>query len=530
MHTKTIKNRILTSILAFGLSASTTWAQVPNYRVSAANAMDPNEVTIAINPTNHQNLIAGANLNYVYISNDGGYTWTQNRLSSLYGVWGDPSVTFDADGNGYFGHLANPPQSLGFWIDRIIIQKTSDGGTTWNGGAGIGLRLPRQQDKEWVTADITHSPYRNQIYTAWTEFDSYGSTHPADSSRIRFSRSTDGGETWSEAITLSDHGGNCIDNGGTTEGAVPAVGPNGEIYVAWSGPLGIVLDRSFDGGKTFGIDRPVASHYGGWAQQVDGLQRANGMPVTGCDISNSPHRGTVYVLWSDRRNGDIDIFITRSSNHGETWSEPLRVNDDNSGRDQFFPWLAIDPVTGGVYVVFYDRRNTQGDWTEVTVAFSHDGGQNFENRRVDEQAFDPERQYFLGDYINIAAYNGRVHPIWTRMDSNLRTVWTAVIVDTTATTAVTDKMETPRDFSLMPAYPNPFNTETRIKYNLRETGPVTLRIYNSKGHRVGTLVNSTMPAGQHTVIFQGADLPSGVYIIQLSTAQGSMTQKCVLSR
>ena len=530
MHYNTFKNSLFAGMLILGVTAICAQGQIRNYRVSAANAMDPNEVTIAINPANPQNLIAGANLNYVYFSIDGGYTWTQQRLASLYGVWGDPSVVFDADGNGYFGHLANPPQSLGYFIDRIIVQKTTDGGETWNTGAGIGFRQPKQQDKEWVAADISNSPHRNNLYVAWTEFDSYGSSHPADSSRIRFSRSTDGGINWSTAITLSDRGGNCLDGDATTEGAVPAVGPEGQVYVAWSGPQGIVLDRSFDGGQTFGRDLPVAAHYGGWAQQVDGLQRANGMPVTGCDISQSPYRGTVYVLWSDQRNGDIDIFIARSTDQGETWSTPLRVNDDQSGRDQFFPWLAVDPVTGGVYVVFYDRRNTQGDWTEVTVALSHDGGQSFENRRVDEQAFDPETAYFLGDYINIAAYAGRVHPIWTRMDSNLRTVWTAVLEDTAATTAVSDRTTEPDTFWLYPAFPNPFSSQTHITYSIRETGNVTLRIYNSSGHHVATLLNQTVAAGRHTALFEGRDLPSGVYIIQLSTAQGTQTQKCILSR
>ena len=61
----------------------------------------------------------------------------------------------------------------------------------------------------------------------------------------------DFGETWSAPLRLSQVAGDCIDDDNTVEGAVPAVGPNGEIYVSWAGPVGIVFDKSTDGGKTW---------------------------------------------------------------------------------------------------------------------------------------------------------------------------------------------------------------------------------------------------------------------------------------
>jgi hypothetical protein len=296
-------------------------AQYPNIQISDPARSDPNEVTIAINPANPLNLAAGANLRYYYHSTDGGWTWSEGLMGSSLGVWGDPSVAFDADGGLYFGHLSNP-SSPGYWIDRIVVQKSTDGGTSWNDGVGVGFTSPRQQDKEWITADITNSIYRNNIYMAWTEFDNYGSTTPGDSSRILFSRSVDGGHTWSNPLKVSDVDGDCVDDDNTVEGAVPAVGPNGEVYLAWSGPMGILFDKSTDGGVTWGADRVIADQPGGWAFHVSGLNRCNGFPVTVCDISNSRHRGTVYVLWSDQRNGteDTDVFIIKSSDGGSTWS------------------------------------------------------------------------------------------------------------------------------------------------------------------------------------------------------------------
>jgi hypothetical protein len=407
-----------------------------NVRINNVSSVDPEEVSIAINPLDPLNLAAGANIRYYYHSTNGGLTWTQGNLTSTYGVWGDPCLVFDGRGYLYFGHLSNPP-SPGYWIDRIVVNRSTTGGSSWNSGVGVGFNPPvRAQDKEWIAADMTTSPYRHNLYMAWTEFDSYGSTSPTDSTRILFSRSTDAGVTWAAPLRLSEHGGDCVDEDNTVEGAVPAVGPNGEIYTAWSGPLGIMFDRSTDGGLTFGNDIFVTTQPGGWDFGVPGIYRCNGMPVTACDVSNSPYRGHVYVLWSDQRNGlgDTEVFLIKSTDGGTTWGSTRRVNNDLTATQQFFPWMTIDQSTGYVYAVFYDRRNTVGNATEVWVARSTDGGETFSNFRVSQSAFTPTPGVFFGDYTNIAAMNGKVYPIWMRLDGSTLSVWTALVTDSAAVT------------------------------------------------------------------------------------------------
>jgi hypothetical protein len=417
------------------IAASLSSAQFPNIRINDPASTTPEEVTIAINPANPSQLAAGANINYYYYSTNSGQTWTQSTLaSSSFGVWGDPCTIFDASGHLYYAHLSNPP-SGGYWIDRIVVQKSTDGGSTWNQGVGIGYNPPtKEQDKEWLAVDMTNSPYRNNLYVAWTEFDSYGSSNPLDSTRILFSRSTDAGLSWSPPVRLSEVGGDCIDEDNTVEGAVPAVGPNGEVYIAWSGPLGIMLDRSTNGGVTWGPDIFVSDQPGGWDYAIAGIYRANGLPITACDVSNSPYRGNVYVQWTDHRNGatNTDAFISRSTDGGTTWGAPVRVNDDTTTREQFFSWMTVDQTNGYIYVVFYDRRNTTGNSTDVYVAKSHDGGQTFTNFKVSTSSFLPNAGVFFGDYTNIAAYNGKIYPIWMRLDASTLSVWTALVMDTTA--------------------------------------------------------------------------------------------------
>jgi hypothetical protein len=415
-------------IFCYLLLYSAVVCQYKNIRVNNPTSISPEEVTIAINPTNSLNLAAGANIKYYYYSNDGGYTWIEGQLSSSLGVWGDPCVTYDVNGNLYFGHLSNPP-SPGYWIDRIVVQKSSNGGQSWNSGSGIWFVPPKNQDKEWLIVDMTQSLYRNRLYAAWTEFDAYGTNATTDSTRILFSFSTDAGDTWYPAIRISDDGGNCVDSDSTVEGAVPAVGPNGEVYLSWSGPKGIMFDKSTDGGATWGNDIFVATQPGGWDFNVEGIYRCNGMPVTTCDVSNSPYRGTIYIQWSDQRNGigNTDIFIIKSTDQGATWGAVKRVNDDSTIREQFFSWMTIDQITGYLYVVFYDRRARSGNYTDVYVAKSTDGGETFSNFKVSETSFNPTSNIFFGDYINIAAYDRKIYPIWMRLDGSALSVWTTII-------------------------------------------------------------------------------------------------------
>ncbi len=417
-------------LVFFGINS---YSQYLNVRVDGPLSINPEEVSIAINPVNPNYLAAGANIDYFYSSSDGGFTWSESSMSSSLGVWGDPCLLYDSLGNVYYGHLSYGSGS-GYWIDRIVVQRSTNNGATWNDGAGIGFNPPtRQQDKEWLAVDHSQSPYHGNLYVTWTEFDDYGSSSPSDSSRIRFSKSTDAGLTWSTAKTISDVSGNCIDSDNTDEGAVPAVGPNGEIYVSWAGPLGLVFDKSTDGGETWGSDVFVSTIPGGWDFNVSGISRCNGLPITMCDISNSPYNGNIYIGWSDQRNGtsNTDVFFVKSTDGGNTWSSPLRVNDDQTTRHQFFTWMTVDQSTGHIWAMFYDRRNTTGDATDVYVAKSTDGGDTFENFKVSQSSFTPVTGVFFGDYTNIAAWNGKIYPFWMRADGVSLSVWVAHVIDST---------------------------------------------------------------------------------------------------
>ena len=489
------------------------YAQLPNIRVSNPASTSPEEVTIAINPANPSNLAAGANIRFAYFSTDAGQSWSEQQLP--FGTYGDPCVIFDGSGRLYYGHLANLPG--GMFIDRLIIHRSTNGGRTWKDSVTVGLNPPKQQDKEWLAADNTGSAFHGNIYMAWTQFDAYGSSNPADSSRILFSRSTNGGDTWSVPLRVGDRAGDCLDGSNTVEGAVPAVGPNGEVYVSWSGPLGIMFDKSTDGGVTFGDDRYVGAQPGGWAFDVPGISRCNGLPVTACDVSTSSYRRTIYVIFSDQRNGpdNTDVFLIKSTNGGENWTAAKKINDDQTISQQFFPWATVDPITGTLYCVFYDRRATAGNATDVYMAKSVDGGETFSNFKISQTSFMPTSSVFFGDYINVAALDGLVCPIWMRLDTTRLSVWTAPYRDAPSMSVGGPAPVLP-EFRLWQNYPNPFNPTTVVSYQLSVVSNVRLVVYDVLGREVAVLVDERKGPGSYTIRFNAAGLASGVYFYRLS--------------
>lgn len=428
----TIIKASLLAFSIFSLSAALGQSDYYNVRIHAATGWNsPCEPSIAVSVKDPNILVGGAVLNHIYRSTDGGFTWERQGVRSAYGVWGDPCIVSNSKGDFHYLHLSDPTGrnwSSDEILDRIVCQTSTDKGKTWGNGTYMGLAHPKDQDKEWAAVDLRN----DQLYATWTEFDKYNSKDfPKDRSRILFSRfNGEGASQWTEPIVLSELEGNCLDGDSTTEGAVPAVGPEGQLYVAWSFDEEIHFDRSFDGGRTWlDKDLRVSDQPGGWDIDIAGVGRCNGMPVTGCDVSMGAHRGRIYVNWADQRNGskDTDVFLAYSDDHGNTWSDPIRVNDDKKGAQQFLTWMSVDPVTGSVYIVFYDRRDYNDTRTDVYLASSNDGGVTWLNERISESPFDATGGVFFGDYNNISAVDGVVRPIWTRQEGKETSIWTAII-------------------------------------------------------------------------------------------------------
>jgi hypothetical protein len=436
-------------------SASLQLPSVPGQVVTlTTEAGFHNEPSIAVNYNNSSQVVAAYQVPAtVAFSRDGGASWkiAMGTAPVDYRVSGDVSITYDKHGAAILCYIAF--DKLGtdnYWArgatrNGIFVRRSTDGGASWDGQAHAVIAQATKpgipfEDKPYIVADNTNSKYAGNLYVGWTEFR-------IDESVILFSRSTDGGLTWSDPIDISTHHGLPRDDNGAVEGFTGAVAADGTLHVVWAHGNSIVFASSRDGGKTFTKSRSIlqtAPLYFALAA----LDRANGFPEIGIDPRHG-RKGLLYVTWSDYRYGDVGVFCSTSDNGGKSWSNAVRVNSNpaHDGTDQFFQWLAVDPATGTANVIFYDRRLAPDNrQTTVTLARSVDAGRSFTNYAWTRDAFVTRREEFIGDYIGIAALNNKAYGVWAEI---------------AGPTAPKDKAEVP---------PTPFRPHCVIRVGIADFG------------------------------------------------------------
>lgn len=410
------------------LTAGTCFAQFKNVKLAedGADKLSAFEPGIAINQRDSKNIVASIAPARIVYSQDGGLTWTESKLSSPHGFYGGSVLISDVKGDIYAFHSSDPEGKGDGRLDRIVSQKSTDGGATWGQGESMG----RNSSKAQVGPRTAVNLRKQYLYTTWSQFDGYTKTDTACHSNIMFSLSTNAGKKWSDPVQINQNPGDCLDDDSSTRGAMPAVAADGKIFVVWASQGYIFLDRSYNEGKMWlQNDLPIAEQAGGWSMEIPGLDHSNGMPVLRIDNSTSRFHGTLYVLWADQRNGntDTDIWLIRSTNRGDNWTPPQRINKDASGKHQFLPAMAVDQATGNIYVVYYDRRNFNDLQTDVYLAYSTDGGNVFNEVKISESSFVPAASKPLGNHISIDAHKGTIVPVWTRIDDEKTSIWTAII-------------------------------------------------------------------------------------------------------
>jgi hypothetical protein len=410
--------------------------------VDLSNECGPqSETFITLNHANANVLTAGSNEIFRlpmrgYFSSDGGSSWGGVDLPlppSLSGTndtrfGSDPTLVFDTQGNVFYGYIVVFFGSgNGINGTEMAVARSTDGGQTYPEVSFFSFQSGSNHfnDKPMISADTNlNSPFRDNVYIAWD-----AATGGSTSGGIRLARSTDHGLTFSSTRVDNPSGP------GKGIGAVPFVGPEGEVYVAWndfSKANTIAFSRSFDGGVSWDQQRVVAAKNAPFELLLpaESFRGALIYPACDADRSNGPHRGRLYCSWLDQTSdGFGDIFLSFSDDQGSTWSAAKTVPDPLPA-DRFNHWLAVDPVNGDVNLSFYDTRNdTTGQRFQTDVYFtqSKDGGATFlsPNVRVTTASSSEHDcngvfpcvgiEYFdqEGDYEGLVSFNGVSHPIWT---------------------------------------------------------------------------------------------------------------------
>jgi hypothetical protein len=412
-----------------GTSVVHAAAQIQNIKLidqagGIGPAMSP---TLAINHKNPDNWVVGVTPNHTLYTHDRGKTWAVSKLESSWGNYGDPALVSDGKGNFLYLHSAGPGgrNAANSRPDRIVSRSSSDGGSSWGEETFFGNQPLYNQVRPRPTIQ-----QRGSLYVTWTQFSQVGQTDSACHSNILLSMSSSEGRRWSEPVQINQSPGDCQEEARTMQGAAPAVNPEGRLFVAWSNRGVIFLDRSYDGGRTWlGNDLVIGRYPGGGLITVPGIQRCYSVPVLAVDNSLSYFRGSLYVVWADQSNGehDTDIWFIRSTNRGDLWTQPRRVNMDGIGKHQFLPSIAVDEATGILYILYYDRRAYDDLRTDVYLAYSMDGGSKFTEVKISESPFVPVAEKPFADHIAIAAFKGVIAPVWTRTDDSGMSVWTSLL-------------------------------------------------------------------------------------------------------
>jgi hypothetical protein len=408
------------------------------------------ESTIASSAARPSNLVAGANelesgKQAFYTSSNSGATWTKGTLPVLVGhtFTSDPTIAADADGNWYFASITGTATPT-----NLVVNKSTDGGLTW--GAPSTVVIDFTVDKPWIAADAwAASPRKNTVYVAYD----------LATGGVFLAKSTNGGTVWSAPVrvdVLDPTPG--IDATGKTIYTMPAVAPNGDVYVVWEDyngftnvPSGIFVRRSTDGGATFGAQVKVTNTNIKVFENPTFIPAQNQRGIAPVPVLTVDAAHVLHLVYGDRStlsssNHDANIFYRRSTDFGATWSTPVKLNDDATSTSQFFPWIAVDPTRDTLHVAWYDCRNDTTNNREVDVYYtrSSNRGLNWDaNTRVTSVAtFDSGSPIGnvnqRGDYLGVASLGGVAHPAWVDarlLATNKEEVFSATISDSPSCTS-----------------------------------------------------------------------------------------------
>jgi len=313
---------------------------------------------------------------------------------------------------------------------------------------------------------------------------------------IYYKNSTDGGNTWSVDMRLSNTSGLSY---------VPSVAVSGSfVHVAWydstAGNWEIYYKRSTDGGISWGADTRLTN-----------------------DPANStyPYLGVsgsvVHLVWTDRRNGTDNIYYKRSTNGGTSWAADFRLTKNNY--NNIYASLAINgPVVHLIFQraistfwdIFYNKSTNDGvKWGNEVQLTNNPSGSTLSSIAVS------------GSAVHIEFVDDR--------DGNYEIYYKQNLTGTGRPIGISNiNAELPNKFALSQNYPNPFNPTTKIKFGLPNSSFAKLVVYDALGREVETLVNEQLNAGTYEAVWSADKFSSGVYYYKLTSGDFSQTNKMIL--
>lgn len=261
--------------------------------------------------------------------------------------------------------------STGVFASGMMVSRSTDGGDTWS----TPHTVIRDDDERYFDDRpiLTADPYQPGVaYLVWDRIDDASTV--VEHAWTYLSVTTDDGETWSPARPIFDPG---PDMG--TVGNQLVVLPDGTLVIGFERVeqeipdyrSSFALIRSTDGGNTWSeavtVDQISGDGVTFGLLDPDGGDtnvRNAALPLIGVD----PNDGTLHAIWRDNRFTDVhgsSVAYSESADGGLTWSPAVKINQSPEGTSTVIPMIAVS-ANGRVGVTYFDFRNNDAEATLPT--------------------------------------------------------------------------------------------------------------------------------------------------------------------
>ena len=414
---------------------------------------------------------------------------------------------------------------------EIYYKRSIDGGVSWS----ADMQLTNDPASSW-NPSVTVSG--SVVHVVWQD-DRDGNTE------IYYKRSIDEGGNWEADTRLTNNASSSVSPSVTVSG--PAV------HVVWfdnrDGNEEIYYKRSLDFGGSWGTDIRMtnnsaisrnpsvtasgsAAHVvwednreGNWEIYYKGSidEGVNWDPDTRLtnNTANSWYPSVsssgsdVHIVWSDDRDGNLEIYYKGSINKGVNWDADTRLTNNSAASRT--PSVSVSGQA--VHVVWDDRRG--GASGEIYYKRSTDAGVSW---IADTQL----TVNFASQNPSVSVSGTAVYVVWKDYRDGNWEIYSKQNPTGNPVGIINISSEIPNEFSLGQNYPNPFNPATKIKFALHNKSFANLVIYDGLGREVETIVNEQLNAGSYKADWNASNFPSGVYFYKLTTGDFSKTNKMLL--
>jgi hypothetical protein len=363
-----------------------------------------NECSISVDPTDGNKMAIGWRQFNSVLSNfrqggwgyttDAGVHWTFPGVLENNVFRSDPVTSSNETGTFFYLSL------LGSLCENMY--RSTNGGQSWtelqpDGDAGGG-------DKQWFTIDKTNGQGHGFQYQAWDV------STCSTSGSGQFSRSTDGGITWTTPMGVPNQAAF-----GTLD-----VDTNGNLFIGGEGHSNNVIycirsSNAQIGNQTPTFDQVTPVNMGGGITGgIINPAGLDGQLFLAVDRSGTATNNNIYMLGSVQPPGQTttEVMFVRSTDGGLTFSAPLRINDDVNHQTKWhwFGTFSVAP-NGRLDAVWYDTRNAANNRdSQLFYSYSTDAGVTWSSNVAVSNSFDPSQGYpnqsKIGDYITIVSDNG----------------------------------------------------------------------------------------------------------------------------